>query len=150
MIKPIERKVRLLAPIPAIRLGERDRSESVRHALWLAIFMRCVAVLWMVEGLAQWTEVLTDDSGAIIGAASALHVTALFFFCVLDLVAAVGLWLVAAWGGAVWIATIIGHVLTVIFAPGFLAEPTLLLAGDAIMIGIYAALSWFAARDTTT
>lgn len=147
MTKPVERNVRSFAPTPAIRLGGRDRSESARHALWLAVFMRSVAVLWIVEGLAQWAEILTDDSGAIIGAASALHVTAQFFFCVLDLVAAVGLWLVTAWGGAVWIATIIGHVLTVIFAPGFLGEPTLMLAGDAIMVGSYATLSWFSGRQ---
>ena len=146
--KPVDRTLRVSAPIPAITLGGRDRSASARHALWLAIFMRCVAVVWIGEGLLQWMAILTDETGAIIGTASSLHVAALFFFCVLDFVAAVGLWLVASWGSAVWIATIVGHMAAAVFAPGFLNRPTILIGSDIALVGFYAGLAWLASGET--
>ena len=147
MKKGVDRTLRVTAPIPAITLGGRDRTSSARNALWLAIFMRCVAVLWIGEGMLHWTSVLTDETGAIVGEASSLHVAALFFFCVLDFVAAVGLWLVASWGAAVWVATIAGHMLTAAFAPGFLDRPVVLIGSDIALMAVYAALFWFVSRE---
>ena len=53
-------------------------------------------------------------------------------FAVADLVAAVGLWLVAPWGGALWLATAAGELI----AGAFLAR---LLGARPVMVGAYAA-----------
>ena len=62
-------------------------------------------------------------------------------------VAAVGLWLVASWGVAVWLATMAGHALALLLAPASLADPVLLLGGDAVLLAIYGSLAWVTARE---
>ncbi|MCW6507995.1 hypothetical protein M8523_08170 [Hyphomicrobiales bacterium BP6-180914] len=136
--------------MPPISVGARPRETKSRFGTGLSVFMRCVAVLWIAEGLLQWTNVLTDPSGAIMSSDSPLHIAALFFFCVLDFVAAVGLWLVAPWGAAVWMATILGHVVVVALAPDFLPGPAAVITSDVVLLSAYCALAWWAARNETT
>ena len=147
MKKNSDRLVQTTAPMPPIVVGARSRETKTRFGSGLSAFMRCVAVLWIAEGLLQWTNVLTDPSGAILSSDSPLHVAALFFFCVLDFVAAVGLWLVAPWGAAVWISTILGHVVIVVLAPDFLPGPLAVIISDVVLVTAYCALAWWSARN---
>jgi hypothetical protein len=115
--------------------------------LW---FLRLLAALWLVEGTAQWLAVLTDPSNTLLSEATPLHVTALFFFCILDCVAAVGLWLAASWGVAVWLATILGHLVVAAEGANLLAGPAAILTSDVVLVAVYATLAWLTARERRT
>ena len=43
--------------------------------------------------------------------------SATVFFAVLDLVAAVGLWMAAAWGGVIWLIAAMSHLFLNLFMP---------------------------------
>ena len=148
MKKTAARSFRALPPVPAIKLGGRAKSEGARYGMLLVIFMRLVALLWIVEGLAQWTGVLTDDTGNIFAAAPMQRVSTIFLFCILDLIAAVGLWLVAPWGGVVWIVTIGGQIVSLLLMPGFWSYPYVFIASDIVLVALYLGLTWCAVRES--
>ena len=139
----------------AITRGTRKGLGWQSVLLW---FLRISAVLCMVRGLTYWSELLglfeidfTDrpllQQGAIV------------FFSAIYCFAAVGLWLAAAWGAAVWILALIGESLFVVLEPGMkfipaeialgldrLRSPGHLLLGVAMVV-IYLLLAWLAARE---
>ena len=86
----------------AIQVGAKPGADA-EHARWtalLTLFFRLVALLWIVEGLDQWRRIL-DPASAFLDGSGAVA-AAVIFFAVLNLVAAVGLWMVAPWMGGCW------------------------------------------------
>src|SRR4051794_41647329 len=80
-----------------------------------------MAVLSMAKGLYHWAVV-----SGVTGPPDGFEYqptpwqTATIFFAVIDLVAAVGLWLAAAWGGVVWLTAAISiAAVEIAFSPGF-------------------------------
>lgn len=144
-----DRFLPLRAPVPAIAMGPKGaaRGSRSRAETALRLLLRVIAVVWLIEGVQQWYGVLTGPNLPYLPAAAPLHVASLFFFCILDFVAAIGLWLVSSWGVAVWFATMLGHALAFVLAPGSLAEPVLLVLGDAVLASAYALLAWIVARE---
>jgi fatty acid desaturase len=69
------------------------------------IFMRALAVLTIGRGLGQWAVIcgMTDADGIGFEDYSPALQASTIFFAVIELVAGVGLWLTAAWGGVVWV-----------------------------------------------
>jgi len=67
---------------------------------YLILFLRIMAGVSLIKGLYHWSQVLGIGAGADAGfeAHTIAWQTSTVFFAVLDLVAAVGLWLAAAWG----------------------------------------------------
>ena len=67
----------------------------------LMLFLRIVAGFSLLKGLYHWALVLGigDGAGSTFEASAMPWQAATVFFAVIDLVAAVGLWLAAAWGG---------------------------------------------------
>ena len=84
-------------PGAAIRLGEPARiaGEQNRAGLFLVIFMRLLAGLWVIQGLLQWSAIVLPPE-PLFDHLSALRGAAVIFFATVNLVAAV--WFVA--GGA--------------------------------------------------
>ena len=79
--------------------------------LWtrrLVLFLRAMAAVSMLKGLYHWTRVCgIGVSGAdLFEYQSIAWQTATIFFAVIDLVAAVGLWLAAAWGAVIWLMSV--------------------------------------------
>jgi hypothetical protein len=76
---------------------------------WLVIFLRVMAGVSLFKGLYHWSLVLGigDGPGSTFESATMPWQAATVFFAVIDLVAAVGLWLAAAWGGVVWLTAAI-------------------------------------------
>jgi hypothetical protein len=142
-----DRVLQILAPTPPIRMGAQIRTTSSRLETATILFQRTVAVLWFVEGALQWLSILTVSDSNFVSDTSPPHLAALFFFCILDFVAAVGLWLASSWGVAVWLATIVGHIVVVGVGAGVLADPVVLIASDVALVALFAALSWFGARE---
>src|SRR5437868_5922071 len=94
-------QVRNLEPVHA---GDEKKREG-RWTARLIWFLRIMALISMVKGLFHWSVVL----GVGDGPDNAFTMRALpwqaatVFFAVIDLVAAVGLWLAAVWGAVVWL-----------------------------------------------
>src|ERR1700737_4812279 len=88
----------------AIRLGEPARiaGEDNRARLFLVVFKRLLAGLWVIQGLLQWSAILLPPE-PLFDNVSALRGAAVIFFATVNLVAAVGVWLGAPLGGGVWV-----------------------------------------------
>src|SRR4051812_49994568 len=100
-----------------------EAPKAAKLAPWtgrLVLFLRVMAGISMVKGLYHWALVLGvgDGAGSTFETASMPWQAATIFFAVIDLVAAVGLWLAAAWGGVVWLtATISMAAIELAFPP---------------------------------
>ena len=143
-----DRSIRSATPLPAIRIGTGPEREGLAdQRVLLATFMRIVAILWIVEGLLQWVDVLADANGTLFATASLQRVSAVVFFCILDLVAAVGLWLAAPWGGVVWLVTVGGQLLSLAFLPGFSDHPWIVGVRNVVLVAGYLSLAWMASQQ---
>jgi len=71
--------------------------------LALVIYVRFLSVVFLVAGLNRWATILGFGlpNGDFLTQPSPV-IVATMFFAVADLVAAVGLWLLASWGTVVW------------------------------------------------
>ncbi len=86
---------------------------------YLVLFLRIMAGVSMVKGLYHWSQVcgIGARSDQAFEAHSIAWQTATVFFAVLDLVAAVGLWLAAAWGAVVWLTSVVSMAAVELFFP---------------------------------
>ena len=92
--------------------GTTETTKPDRAGPWtrrLVLFLRIMAGISMLKGLYHWSLVLgiADGTGSTFESAPMPWQAATIFFAVIDLVAAVGLWLAAAWGGVVWLTATI-------------------------------------------
>jgi Family of unknown function (DUF6163) len=133
-----DRSIRSTEPVPAIRIGAVEEKQGLADpGLVLTLFMRFVAIVWLLEGLAQWMSVLSDANGTLLVGASVQRMSAIVFFCILDLIAAVGLWLAASWGGVIWLVAVGGQLLSLGFLPGLSDHPWLVGSRDLLLVGAY-------------
>src|SRR6202046_3733159 len=103
----------LLEPV---RAG-KTVSPSGSWAEYLVLFLRVMAAVSLVKGLYHWAQVCGIGAPADGGFEShtVAWQTATVFFAVIDLVAAVGLWLAAAWGAVVWLTAVVSMAVVEIF-----------------------------------
>src|SRR5258707_10227836 len=78
---------------------------KLRNAGWserLVLFLRAMAIASMLKGIYHWAAVcgFIGEAGGFEAHVQSWQATTVFF-SVIDLVAAVGLWLVAPWGAVV-------------------------------------------------
>ncbi len=131
-------------PEPAIRLGGSAREAAqTRWGLVLVIFMRLLAGLWIVQGLVQWAGFMIP-ADAVFDHLTAARSAAVIFFSVLDLLAAVGLWLATPWGGVLWLFAALSQIVVAMMMPRFFT--LLWVALDVVLVGLYFALTWRAAK----
>jgi hypothetical protein len=90
-----------------------------RWTLRLILFLRVMAGVSMIKGLYHWSRVcgIGVDSSDVFQFHSIAWQAATVFFAVIDLVAAVGLWLAAAWGAVIWLTAIASMLALEIFFP---------------------------------
>ncbi len=116
-------------------------AEEARWTFFLTVFFRFVALVWIVEGLEQWLRILAPAAGSFLDYSTG-SVAATIFFAVLDLVAAVGLWLVAPWGGVVWLLTLMAQVFVASIKPSFFFGGDWIKWCDGFLVALYLLLSW--------
>ena len=134
-------------PHRPIRLGEAGAAgEAARWGHMLTLFMRIMALFWLLQGVMQWIIVLTA-SKPIFDEAPTNAAIAIVFFAVLDLVAGVGLWLATPWGGVLWLLIAGAQIFVTLSVPGFFAGGYWLIALDLALIGLYFFLTFEAGRD---
>ena len=73
--------------------------------------------------------------------------TATVYFSVIELVAAVGLWLATPWGAVVWLTTVVSMAIIELMFPAIYGGSLTVVALEALMLGAYLALAWMAARE---
>ncbi len=132
----------------AIRLGEPARiaGEENCAGLFLVVFMRLLAGLWVIQGLLQWSAILLPPE-PLFDNVSAPRGAAVIFFATVNLVAAVGLWLATPWGGVIWLLDAIAQILVALALPGFFSM--LWIGADIVLIVIYFVLMWRAGHAGT-
>lgn len=133
-----------LAPVVAER-------EPGRFADWtdrLVLFLRVIAALAMLKGLYHWA-VVCGFAGGSDGflALSTAQQTATVFFAIIDLVAAVGLWLAAPWGAVVWLTASVSMVVVNVFFPQVYGEQFAVVVAEGVLIAGYLFLAVMAARE---
>jgi hypothetical protein len=131
-----------------IRLGEPARiaGKEDRAGLVLVVFMRLLAGLWVIQGLLQWGAILLP-SQPLLDNVSSVRGGTVIFFAIFDLVAAVGLWLAAPWGGVIWLLGAIAQILIALGVPGSFSM--LWAAANIGLIVVYFVLTWRAGHATT-
>jgi len=129
-------------------IPQNPAPRSVRWSLILVWFMRVVALLWITKGLAAWAALLG------VGAASAPfevrptgYQATVIYFAVIDLVAAVGLWLTSTWGGVLWLLAIMSHLILAVFFPFYVTGGVVLIGLFVVFILGYLTISWLAASE---
>jgi hypothetical protein len=123
-----------------------EHRQSEQWGFLLVVFMRVVAVIWLMQGLMLWKVILAPDQ-VPLDALPAPVATAIAFFAVADLLAAVGLWLASAWGGVLWLFSACGSIIVILFVPDFHAGGFLMALLSLVLIVVYFFLTWNAAQE---
>ena len=115
----------------------------------LVLFLRIMAILSILKGLYHWAQVTGFTGGeeeAFENQPMAWQ-AATVYFAVIELVAAVGLWLATPWGAVVWLTTVVSMAVIELMFPGIYGGSLLVVGGEAFMLAAYLALAWMAARE---
>ena len=106
-------------------------------------------IVSMLKGLYHWSRVCGIGVGPteIFEYHSIAWQTATVFFAVIDLVAAVGLWLAAAWGGVVWLTASISMAAIELFFPQVFGGRLWIAIPEFVAIAIYIGLALMAGRE---
>jgi uncharacterized RDD family membrane protein YckC len=137
---------------PSDMLEPVHTDETVSHAEWtahLVLFLRVMAALSLLKGLYHWAQVCGIGAGADGGfeAHTLPWQTATIFFAVFDLVAAVGLWLAAAWGAVVWLTSAVSMAVVELFFPQVFGGSIWVVLIEMVLLGIYLWLAIVSSRE---
>jgi len=118
-------------------------------AEYLVLFLRIMAAVSLIKGLYHWAAVCGIGAPADGGfeAHTVAWQTATVFFAVIDLVAAVGLWLAAPWGAVVWLTSVVSMAVVEVFFPQVYGSSFFVVLVEATLLGVYLWLAIFAARE---
>jgi hypothetical protein len=125
-----------------------DEDLGSRWTRRLVLFLRVMAGLSMLKGLFHWSRVIGIGVGDdLFETHSIAWQTATVFFAVIDLVAAVGLWLAAAWGAVIWLMSIASMLAVEVFFPQVFGGGLLSVALEIALLGIYLWLALKSAQE---
>lgn len=139
---------------PADLTEDGDRllaGAPTRHVRWnlvLVWFMRIVALVWIAKGLVAWAAILgIGHAGPAFDARTPGYQATMVYFAVIDLVAAIGLWLTSTWGGVLWLLAVMSHLILAVFFPRFVSNGALTVGLLIVCTMMYLTISWLAAVD---
>jgi hypothetical protein len=116
---------------------------------YLVLFLRIMAAVSLAKGLYHWGQVC--GIGAMPDETFETHSlpwqSATVFFAVIDLVAAVGLWLAAAWGAVVWLTSVVSMAMVELFFPGVYGGSILVVIIELGLLAVYLCLAICSARE---
>lgn len=143
--------------------GELDRTDlgeqplglaatQLRKSRWrlvLVWFLRLLAIAWMAKGLFAWTIIFGFGPAAQPPFEGRLlsFQAIIVYFAVIDLVAAVGLWLTSTWGGVLWLLAAVSHLLLGFFFPRYLPLTMPLIATYVGLMLAYFLVTWLAENE---
>jgi hypothetical protein len=130
-------------------VSERRETDENVWTRRLVIFLRVMAVLSVAKGLYHWAQV----TGFVGGEDEAFEnqpmawQTATVYFAVIELVAAVGLWLATPWGAVVWLTAVVSMAVIELMFPAIYGGSLAVVGGEASLLVSYLTLAWMAARE---
>jgi hypothetical protein len=134
-----------LAPVHA----DDERRQRGDWTGRLVLFLRVMAAVSMLKGLYHWAAVcgvIGARDGGFLGHGTQWQ-TATVFFAVIDLVAAVGLWLAAPWGAVVWLTSAVSMAVIDLFFQQVYGPQPIIVALEGLVIAAYLFLAIQAARE---
>lgn len=134
-----------LAPVQV----DEERTGQGRWTRWLIWFLRAMAVVSMLKGLYHWSVVLGIGEGpdSRFSTETIPWQTATVYFAVIDLVAAVGLWLAAVWGAVVWLTAAVSMAAVQVFFPQIYGGSWLVVVIELVLLCTYLVLALQSARE---
>lgn len=128
--------------------GEPGAGTKWRRVLvWL---FRLLSAMWLAKGLLAWGVIFGVTPGGPPFEGRLLSFQAIIvYFAVIDLVAAVGLWLTSTWGGVLWLLATISHMLLGFFFPRLLPIPTWTASAYLVLIATYFLATWAAENESS-
>jgi hypothetical protein len=136
--------VQSLEPVQEMEAGPQIGTWTRR----LVVFLRVMAVLSMCKGIYHWARVCgIGGGGELFEYQSIAWQTATVFFAVIDLVAAVGLWLAAAWGAVIWLMSVASMLAFEIFFPQVFGSGIAIGLAEGSLLAIYLWLALKSAKE---
>ena len=126
--------------------GQSDVGRWTRR---LVLFLRVMAGVSMLKGLYHWSWLVGIGVPAheMFEYHSIAWQSATVFFAVIDLVAAVGLWLAAAWGAVIWLTAVASMLAVEIFFPQVFGSGFLTVAVEGVLLALYLLLALKSAQE---
>jgi hypothetical protein len=143
----IDEQPRVLEPVHA----GQDEPSGDKWATRLVLFLRVMAGVALIKGLYYWAIVCGVGAPTAQGFDSYAmpYQSATVFFAVIDLVAAVGLWLAAPWGAVVWLTSVISMAAVEALFPQIYGGRLWVIVVELGLLGIYLWLALLSAREHT-
>lgn len=126
---------------------ETREPRVIRWNFVLVCFMRTISLIWLFKGVMSWAGILGVGHGVPFDDMSTGLQAAMIYFAVIDILAAVGLWLTSTWGGVLWLLAVMSHLILAAFFPRFVSNGALLIALFIFALMIYLVLSWLASIE---
>ena len=145
MTDPITDEAHTLDPVQA---GDGEGQQD-KWASRLVLFLRVMACAALIKGLYHWAVVCGIDASSPAGfeAYSTPYQAATVFFAVIDLVAAVGLWLAAPWGAVVWLTSVISMIAVEVLFPQIYGGRLWVIGVEVVLLLAYLWLALQSARE---
>src|ERR1700716_3269979 len=124
--------------------SERIESDDNAWTRRLVFFLRIMAVISVIKGLYHWAQVtgfIGGEKDPFKNQTMAWQ-AATVYFAVIELVAAVGLWLATPWGAVVWLTTVVSMAVIELMFPGIYGGSLTVVGLEALMLAAYLALAW--------
>ena len=133
----------LLEPVKALAASRGTWTEH------LVLFLRVMAAVSLIKGLYHWAQICSIGAPADQGfeTHNMAWQAATIFCAVFDLVAAVGLWLAAAWGAVVWLTSVVSMAVVEVFFPKVYGGSILIVMIEMGLLAIYLWLAIVSARE---
>lgn len=126
--------------------AKQRQLSRARWGLFLIIYMRIVAMLWLALGFTYWLRILSPAETPL----DALPVDAaalIVFFAVGNLLAAAGMWMATPWGGVLWLVTLVAEMAALSFMPAYFAGGVALLGSYFALAFSYFMLTYLASKE---
>ena len=130
----------------------RSVATESEDSVWtrrLVLFLRVMAVLSMGKGLFHWAQVtgfIGGENEAFENQTMAWQ-SATVYFAVIELVAAVGLWLATPWGAVVWLTTVVSLAIIELMFPTVYGGSLTVVGIEVFFLSLYLVLAWLAAQE---
>lgn len=128
----------------------RGASENRSLISWqtvLAWYARIIALLWLMKGLGAWAIILEifNQTGLEFALNDIDYQSVVVYFAIIDVIAAVGLWMVSAWGGVVWLIAVMSYIAISVIFPNLVTSNVMISGLLGVFVLLYLLLSWLAA-----
>lgn len=128
-------------------LKSDEAASGLQWDVVLVWFLRAMAIVWLVTGIGHWAILLGVFPGdAPFEGRPLSHQATTIYFAIIDLVAAVGLWLTSTWGGVMWLLAVMSDLILAIFFPQIIGHGLVTVVAMVTLVATYFAISWLAAR----